>query len=469
MINATILFQETWDAIHEVLKDDQGNPILGEDGKPERKYRYIIHEGSSRSSKTQSLIQVMYMYCMKYRVKRTSVWRDTKKDCRDTVGFDMSRIYPSMPYFNTVLYRDSKAYYDYRLTGSVLEINGTDDENKVMGYNGDVAWLNEPYNFSKETFDQIDQRTTEFVLIDWNPKRAHFIEDLKKDSRALVIHSTFKKNPFCPVEQKRKILSYQPVSMCGAVNDGDLTLKAALVYDIAKNKIGLNSAKLKELSRCQDNQYKNSASEYKWSVYGLGIKAEKPNRIFKWKKIRYQEFLNIDVESWYGVDWGKSDPFAIVEVKYLDGCLYVHELNYASENELRERLTPTERAQIGLNDEGLVQWMFRQLGIDPDATIVCDPNRRTKIQALRKVGFDNALEARKPPGSILDGIDLLDNLDVYYTDNSPNIEYEQENYERKKDRYGIVLDEPMDKDNHTIDGIRYVGQMMEYEGIIRIV
>ena len=466
-VEATILYDITDEAIKAVASNALGETVIGEDGKPERKYRYIIHEGSSRSSKTQSLIQIYYMYAMQRKNKRLSVWRDTKKDCKDTVGFDMSRIFPAMPLSSTVRYWESKGIYGFKLSNSSIEINGTDDENKVMGFNGNVAWLNEPYNISKETFDQIDQRTTDFILIDWNPKRAHWIEDLKKDNRSIVIKSTYKDNPFCPVEQRRKIESYQPVSMSEAVLSKLLGLGEALKYNINKNLKGLNSELLEELTRCLENEYKVSASAFNWSVYGLGIKAERPNRVFKWKKMSYQEFLDIDVESWYGVDWGKSDPFGIVEVKYSDGRLFVHELNYQSENEIREQLTETEKHQIGIDEEGLVQWMFKKLDIPFDNPIICDPNRKTKIVALRKVGYDSALEARKPPGSILDGIDLLDNLDIYYTDQSPNIEYEQDNYERKKDRYGVVMDNPVDKDNHTIDPIRYVAQFMEFEGIIK--
>lgn len=451
-IEATEVFEATWEALNSYQKDDAGNVVLASDGKPVRKYRYIIHEGSSRSSKTYSIIQAYYLYAMQSRNKRLSVWRDTQKDCKDTVGYDMSQIYPGMPMGNLVQYRESKGMYSFLLTKSQIEINGTDNEKKVMGYNGDGAWLNEPYEISQGTFDQIDQRTSDFLIIDWNPKKAHWIEKIKKDKRALVIHSTFKKNPFCPPEQRIKIESYQPVSMSRAVESRILTENEAMVYDIPSNEIGLNSEDLLELSRCQENEYKESASAYNWSVYGLGLKAEKPNRIFKWKKIRLQDYLALDVETFIGVDWGKSDPFGIVEVKYYDRALYCRELNYDSENEIRRKMSATERAQIAGSEEGLVTWLFAKLGIGIDKYIICDPNRKLKIIALRQVGFDNALAAHKPPGSVRDGIDLLDNLTVYYTDDSPNIEYEQENYSWKVDRYGIVEDEPIDADNHCFVG-----------------
>jgi len=469
-IQATEIFEKTWDAINEFLTDKNGERVLDADGKPIRKYRYIIHEGSSRSSKTYSLIQCFYLYALHNKGKRLSVWRDTRKDCKDTVGYDMTQIFPEMPFGKGVLHQESKGVFKFLLSKSIIEVTGTDQEKKVHGYNGDVAWFNEPYQMPKETFDQLDMRTEEFVFIDWNPKKSHWIDGLKKDKRALIIHSTFRKNPFCPREQKIKILSYQPVSRCRVVEAEIMTEKEARSYDVARNPFELNSEDLEEITRCRDNEDKNSASDYNWSVYGLGLKAEKPNRIYSWKKCSLQEFYEIDAETYYGVDWGKVDPFAIVAVKYYDGRLYCRELNYASENDIRGGLSLSDRMQINSEDEdgGLVQWFFTKLGIDLQSTIICDPNRKMKIIALRQIGYDNALSAHKPAGSIKDGIDLLEELDVRYTEESENIEYEQENYSRKVDRYGVVLDEPLDVDNHLMDSIRYVAQFLQMEGIIKL-
>jgi len=467
-INATGVFERQWEAMNLFELGEDGEILIDENGQKIRKYKYIIHEGSSRSSKTYSIIQSLYMFGIKNKSKRISVWRDTKKDCKDTVGYDMGQIYPYLPFAQYCRFKESKGLYHFLNTGSVIEITGTDDEKKVMGYNGDIAWLNEPYQISKGTFDQIDQRTTGQIIIDWNPKKAHWVDQLKKDKRTLVIHSTFADNIFCPREQRLKILSYQPIKMCKAVESQELTESEATIYDYIKNEKALDSKDLAELTRCQENEKKQSADNYNWSVYGLGLKAEKPNRIFRWKEISLQDFYDLEVESIYGVDWGKSDPFGIIECKYYDGGLYIRELNYDSENEIRRKLTDTERAQIDLEDEGLVIWLFKKLGIPLDRYVICDPNRKLKIIALRQCGYDDALSAHKPPGSIKDGIDLLQNLNVYYTSDSKNVKYEQENYSYKNDRYGLVLEDPMDVDNHTIDPARYVATFLQIEGVIKM-
>lgn len=471
-LKATVVFEKNWDAIHENCPKclGLGHPINKQCdwcGGSGHKYKYIINEGSSRSSKTRSLIQVYWLYPAEHSTKRLTVWRHEKKLCKDTVGYDMGQIYPSMPNYTRKMFNATEFIYKFD-TGSTIEVCGTDDADKVMGFNQHVAWLNEPYSITKDTFDQIDQRTEDFIIIDWNPKEAHWIDDLKKDERAIVIKSTFRDNPFCPPEQKRKILSYQPVSKCTAVLTKVLTEQEAKVYDLSVNNKGLSEKLIAELSRCKENERKGSASEFNWSVYGLGEKAERPNRIFFWEEISDDAYNAISTEKYYGVDWGTVDPWGILEVKYYDGGLYLHQLNYKSENEIKEELDPIDRETISKGDEGLVTWMFGKLNINKKANIICDNNRPLKITALWEAGFDYATAAPKPPGSIIDGITGLTNMKVYFTSSSTNLKYEQENYQREVDRYGVVLEEPIDKDNHLIDPTRYVWLFMVMQGIIKI-
>ena len=100
-----------------------------------------------------------------------------------------------------------------------------------------------------------------------------------------------------------------------------------------------------------------------------------------------------------------------------------------------------------------------------DRPVICDNNRPVKIALLRRKGYEIHL-AQKPKGSILDGIDLIENLNVYYTKSSTYLAYEQENYSRKTDKFGTILEEPEDKDNHLMDCIRYIVTHLQSEGIL---
>lgn len=462
-IDATIVFQKNWEAIHAV----------NEDG--ERLYKYIINEGSSRSSKTYSLIDCYDLYCRRYKDKRLTVWRDTKTDCVKTILNDtLKHLKKTGRYFKGLTHNKTNQILAYS-TDSTFEIHGTDDDETVHGLTQDGAWLNEPYKISRETFDQIDQRTSDFIFIDWNPKKAHWIEDLKKDKRCIVIKSTFKDNPFCPAEQKAKILSYQPVKSSEVVELKLINENEAKSYHTVENPLSFTDKQLKELCRCIENERKNSANEFNWQVYGLGLKAERPNRIFKWEEIPLSDYLNIKTnETHYGVDWGTVDPWGIVEVKLYDGAFYVRQLNYLSENQWRDKMTATDRMQIEAEDTGksndqktgIVKWLFSKLSIPFNSVIQCDSNRPTKILKLRSMGWEYSIAALKLPGSIIDGIDILNDIKVYYSSDSEELKHEQENYSRKVDRYGVVLEEPEDDNNHLIDPIRYIALYLRKKGIL---
>lgn len=492
-MKATIVFQKNWEAIHRVCDTCLGSGMVDGlschfcgDGETKTKgsgryYRYIVNTGSSRSSKTGSLIQCCDLYARSNKNKRITAWRDTKKDCKDTVLNDALSYFKKWgTYKVNQEFNKTESIFTYD-TASTFEIHGTDDEEKVMGLNKAVTWLNEPYKISKDTFDQLDQRTEDFVIIDWNPKKSHWIEDICKDPRTIVIHSTFKDNPFCPPEQRAKILSYQPVKKARLVVSGEMSEHEAKVYDLLANVADLSAKDIKELTRCRENEAKSSADDFKWMVYGLGLKGERPNRIFRWDQISLEQYFAMQVPEYNATDWGVVDPWGIVSCKYYDGGLYFRQRNYESENQIRAKLSPTELAQILSSESdqekqagaseggGIVRWKFAQLGISKDAVIICDTNRPLKIAALRRAGFNRALPAAKGAGSIEDGIDLLNNVRCYYTSDSPDIEYEQENYSRKVDRYGVILDEPEDINNHTMDCCRYLAQYLQSIGVLKSV
>ena len=112
-----------------------------------------------------------------------------------------------------------------------------------------------------------------------------------------------------------------------------------------------------------------------------------------------------------------------------------------------------------------MKYWFNKLGINPKLPIICDNNRPKKVLALRQIGYEQAVSARK--GKIIDGIGLLYDIKVYFTSSSANLIAEYENYSYKIDRYGIVLEEPEDENNHIIDPVRYIAEFLRYLGKIK--
>lgn len=429
-MKATIVFEKTWKAIHET----------NENGT--RKYKYIIHTGSSRSSKTYSILQTHWLICFSKPNTRISIWRETKADCKMTILADLKKAVPTFPNFELVNFNKTESIYTFP-NGSTIEFMGGDEENRVHGFQGNVAHLNEPYKFGEDAFNQIDMRTSDFIIIDWNPKSKHFIDELCKRENAIVIHSTYKDNPFVPFEQRKKIESYLPIKYTEVVEKELISISNAFNYDFESNQYNFTDKQIKELKRALFNEKEGTSNDYLHLVYARGLKAEKPNRIFKgWEIIEDKEFFNLPYQTYYGLDFGVSAPTALIQMKTDgDGTYFLHELLYKPLNEMKGTLS----------DE------LENLSIPKHVEIICDSGNELnegEIRKLKNSGF-NVIKARKGQGSVVSAIETMQKSKIYYTRSSYNLEENYENYSWKIYQ-GIQLDIPEETREDLIDAAKYV-------------
>ncbi len=383
-INATPVFEKNWNALQS------------------GKYKYVINSGSSRSSKTFSILQIFWILAWTNPRTKLAVFRNTKKDCKDTILQDMLKYYPTLDNYDDIKFNKTESVFTFP-NGSTINIEGTDDELKVHGYHSDYLWFNEFYKMPKETFDQLDMRCSVAVFMDYNPVGKLWSDDLVKQDNAILIHSTFKDNPFVPLEQKKKILSYEPTE-----------------YNIQQN----------------------TASDYMWQVYGLGLKAEKPNRIFKnWQVMTDMEFYSLPYQSYYSTDFGLSAPTANIEFKFDgDKTFFFHQRLYKPINEMK----------------GTLSEEFDALGTKKEKENICDSGNELNKEECRKLmnaGY-NVIPAVKGAGSINTGIDTLQKCNVYYTASSIDLEQEYNEYSWKVYQ-GVQMDVPEDRSNdHALDCCR---------------
>ncbi len=392
-MKATIVFEKIWNAINAKNKDGS------------RKYKYIINTGSSRSSKTHSILQTHWIKSLSTPNTRISIWRETKADCKMTILADLKKAITTFPNIESVVFNKTESMYTFS-NGSTIEFMGGDEENRVHGFQGNIAHLNEPYKFGLDAFNQIDMRTTDYIIIDWNPKNNHWIDELSRRENAIVIHSTYKDNPFVPEEQKKKIESYDP----------------SKIFNIQQG----------------------TANEYLHMVYALGLKAEKPNRIFKgWQTLSNADFEKLPYQSYYGLDFGLSAPTALVEMKFDgDENYFFKEILYKPLNDIKG----------SLSDE------FEQLRIEKHIQIICDSGNELNKEESRKLknsGY-NVIQAKKGAGSIASGIETMQKSKIHYTKESINIELEYEQYSWKIWQ-GIQMDMPEENgDDHSLDAMKYI-------------
>lgn len=154
-----------------------------------------------------------------------------------------------------------------------------------------------------------------------------------------------------------------------------------------------------------------------------------------------------------GLDFGfASDPDALVL------CAY--------DRRERRLLLLEEAVQTGQSLEKLAESCRRLAG---DGTLRCDSAAPREIAELRRRRV-NAVAAKKGPGSVEHGLRWLRELEEIAIDRErcPWAAREFCQYEYSRDRDGRFLSECPDRNNHTIDAVRYALEPLMNEQVVRL-
>ena len=181
-----------------------------------------------------------------------------------------------------------------------------------------------------------------------------------------------------------------------------------------------------------------------YRIYALGEFASLDKLVFSnWKVGRVE-----DTSTWQllcGLDFGyTNDPTAFV-VSFMDG-----ETLYVAKEFVRTGL---------LNNQ--IATAIKELGFSK-STIIGDSAEVKSIEELRRDGLYRIYPAVKGQGSILQGIQKLQQYDIVVDPSCEHVITELENYAWKKDRQtGEYINEPIDEFNHCIDALRYSLQCVD--------
>ncbi|QDP67645.1 MAG: putative terminase large subunit [Prokaryotic dsDNA virus sp.] len=226
--------------------------------------------------------------------------------------------------------------------------------------------------------------------------------------------------------------------------------KPVLKDEHRHNTIAINTSYLDNIANIAPSSianfesYKDSKPDYYWNMIKGYISDGARGRIYKnWKPITYAEFKELPYPPIYGLDFGFSnDPAALVELKMHNNKVWAHELIY----------------ETGLHNVGAVpntlSKRFEDLGMSGADLMYGDSAELKSIEELCADGW-YVEPAVKGPGSVSAGIDLLQGLEVYYTEESPNIARESREYKWRLDRNKLPTGNPEDGNDHCMDAIRY--------------
>jgi phage terminase large subunit len=298
--------------------------------------------------------------------------------------------------------RWSESTFTYTFSsGSPFEFFSSDQPSKVRGPRRGRLYANEVNNIPKEAWEQLLLRTTEFAIADWNPVSDFYM--------------------------------YEDYGLVDEPSDGQLPYASDPDVDFLvltyKDNEALEPSIVAEIEKRINNRA--------WfRPYGLGLRGETEGKIFKDWYIEDTVPHEARLER-RGLDFGYSnDPTAIVDVYYYNGGYILDEQLY----------------QKGMSNKQIAD-VIKNL-TKPSTMIVCDSSEPKSIDELRLYGV-NAQGANKGAGSILQGIQYLQDQQISITERSVNLRKEYRNYMWKTDKEGKILNVPEDIWNHALDATRY--------------
>ena len=239
-------------------------------------------QGSSRSAKTWSVVQFLCIYCFNNAETTVSIIRAGMPSIKRTVYRDFKNVMLSLGWWNDKSMNKSEYVYTFP-NGSWIEFFSTDNEQKVRGSKRKILFVNEANELSFIEWQQLQMRTTEFSIIDYNPSfsEEHWINQVNEEKNTYWFISTYKDNPF--LEQK-------------------------------------------VIDEIESLKWKNPSL---WRIYGLGQRAIVEGLIFE--NVVVSDYIPVEARrrKWYGIDLGyTNDPTAIVMVCVYGNDMYIDEVCY---------------------------------------------------------------------------------------------------------------------------------------------
>lgn len=244
--------------------------------------RIRIVQGGTSASKTISILLYLIAYAQTDTEQTlTSVVSESIPHLKRGAIRDFKNIMQGHKYWKEAQWNATDSIYTFE-TGSRIEFFSTDNADKLRGARRDRLFINEANNVSFDAFEQLEVRTKEFIILDYNPTSEFWA------------HTELK--------GKRKDIDF-----------------IILTY---KDNEGLSSEIVQSIE-----QRKNRTQW--WQVYGLGQIGELETQIYSGWQIIDSVPFEAKLER-RGLDFGyTNDPTAIVAIYRYNGGFILDEEIYS--------------------------------------------------------------------------------------------------------------------------------------------
>lgn len=266
------------------------------------KQKIRIVQGGTSASKTISIL--LYLIAMAQTDKQktlTSIVAESTPHLKRGALRDFKNILIDHKYWKDDNWSATDSIYTFE-TGSQIEFFSSDQPDKLRGARRDRCFMNEANNMQLDTFDQLEVRTKEFIIIDYNPTNEFWVYSDVIAKRSDIDHI---------------ILTYK---------DNE-ALSPEIIHSI-ESRMGRKGW---------------------WQVYGLGLLGEVEGKIYKdW--VILEDFPHEAKLVRRGLDFGyTNDPSTLVDIYQYNGGYILDEVFYQkglSNKQIADNILNTPHALV---------------------------------------------------------------------------------------------------------------------------
>ena len=363
----------------------------------ERHPRYISMPGGTRSGKTYSILQWLMLAVSNWDRPGdvSSVVSETLPHLKRGAIRDFERIM-GHPLKMDDRWNASENTYTFD-NGAKLEFFSADTPGKVMGPGRKRLFINECNHVPYETARQLFVRTTDLIILDYNPAATFWcIERVEPRENCVVIHSTY--------EDNREFLTQETIDEIEANRD----------------------------------------DENWWRVYGLGLLGTLEGVIYDFEQVDDFPVADDGFREVWGLDFGFHDPTAIVQmladpnkkVAYIKQIAHRSNLKNGPIADIlaAQHIKPAVRIWADAAEPKSIAEIGEQAHVQIKA---CDKSAPVKSDRRK---FQ---------------IQWLQGWRLYITKDSVDVIREFRNYIWEPDENGRPTDTPIHKFSHGPDAVRY--------------
>ena len=337
----------------------------------------IINQGGQGSSKTYSILQLLYLIAKKER-KRITVASYALPHLKQGAMADFEKILESFGENPAALKNISES--TYYIGRSSIEFFGIEGNiAKAHGPRRDILFINEcNRKITYEVYDQLSTRTQGAVFLDYNPDQEFWVHDkLIPNFQHTLIKSTYLDNPWLPEKELNNIIA-------------------------KKDKLGF---------------------ENWWKVYGLGELGKLEGAIFmNWRYLKEGEIFDPSFPYAFGLDFGFNDPDALVKVAidHKNKIIFAEEKIYKDGNSFQDL------------------WVLIGEHCNRNDAITADCADARMISELKK--YFNIKPVNKKTWTVSEALKMMQDYEIIIPEASTNLAKELSNYMWNDKKAGIPID-----------------------------